>query len=199
MHRRADVVATALDILGDVGLPDLTMRRLGAALGVQQSAIYHHFANKQALLGAVADEIIARGPHTTPPMDAGWAQRVRLRCTDVHAAVLAYADGADVVMSMFAFGLGGGAAYDGLRDLLRDASLTGPQAATAAATLLHYVYGHAFDTQTRAQAARVGAITVRHDASDGGARTAGDDFADGLDYVIAGIESSTRIGAPPAQ
>ena len=33
-HRRADVVARALDILGEVGLPDLTMRRLGAELGV---------------------------------------------------------------------------------------------------------------------------------------------------------------------
>ena len=39
----------------------LTMRRLGAELGVQPSAIYHHFANKQALLAAVADEILARG------------------------------------------------------------------------------------------------------------------------------------------
>ena len=58
--RRSDVVDTALQILARVGLPDLTMRALGTELGVQQSALYHHVENKQALLGAVADEILAK-------------------------------------------------------------------------------------------------------------------------------------------
>ena len=52
--RRSDVVDTALQILARVGLPDLTMRAIGTELGVQQSALYHHFANKQAVLAAVA-------------------------------------------------------------------------------------------------------------------------------------------------
>lgn len=178
MHRRADVVSAALDILAQVGLPDLTMRRLGATLGVQQSAIYHHFANKQQLLGAVADEILARGPHTQAPADAPWPQRVLLLCADLHAAVLAYADGADVVMSTFAFGLGGQAAYQRLRTELGASALADAECATAARTLLHYVYGHAFDTQTRAQAARLGAIEDAH---------RDDDFASGLQFVIDGI------------
>lgn len=190
MHRRADVVATALDILGDVGLPDLTMRRLGSALGVQQSAIYHHFTNKQELLGAVADEILARGPQTPAPPGADWTQRVRLRCADLHAAVLAYADGADVVMSTFAFGLGGRAAYRRLRADLAPSGLDEEQAATAARTLLHYVYGHAFDLQTRTQAARVGAIDD--------AEPRDDDFAAGLGFVVDGIVARAHaIGPAP--
>ncbi|MCW4601325.1 TetR/AcrR family transcriptional regulator [Janibacter hoylei] len=56
------IVATALGLLTRVGLPDLTMRAIGTELGVQQSALYHHFANKQTLLGAVADAILARRP-----------------------------------------------------------------------------------------------------------------------------------------
>ena len=60
-HHRDDVVARALRVLDDHGLADLTMRRLGTELGVQPSALYHHFANKQALLAAVADEILVPG------------------------------------------------------------------------------------------------------------------------------------------
>ena len=118
--RRSDVVDTALQILARVGLPDLTMRALGTELGVQQSALYHHVENKQALLGAVADEILARGPRRRGRKDDSWQDRVRRRCEDLHAAVTAYPDGADVVMSMWAFGMGGEAAFAELRELLTE-------------------------------------------------------------------------------
>ena len=40
--------------------PDaLSMRRLGARLGVQGMALYHHFASREELLGAIADELLA--------------------------------------------------------------------------------------------------------------------------------------------
>ena len=176
---RRDVVDKALEVLAAVGLPDLTMRRLGTELGVQQSALYHHFANKQALLGAVADEILARGPRREPA-SAEWADRVRARCADLRAAVLAYPDGADVVASMFAFGLGGAAPYDGLVDALDAAGLPREVVETAARTLLHYVYGHAVAQQAREQAVRLGAIEVEG---------LPDDFDIGLDLVVEGIRS----------
>lgn len=178
---RSDVVSTALTILGEVGLPDLTMRRLGTELGVQQSAIYHHFANKQALLGAVADEILARGPQGAASSQV-WSEQVRSACSDVRAAVLAYADGADVVASMFAFGLGGAAPYERLLALLEGAGADPRVGTVAARTLLHYVYGHAVAQQAQEQAARLGAIEVDSAASD--------DFDLGLDLVIAGIGQS---------
>jgi AcrR family transcriptional regulator len=178
-HRRADVVSRALDILGEVGLPDLTMRRLGSELGVQPSAIYHHFANKQALLGAVADEIIERGPRPAADADEAWPDRVRARCDSLRHAVLAYQDGADVVATMWAFGLGGSEPYDDLATVLEEAGLEPGLARTAARTLLHFVYGHAIDEQAHAQAARLGAI-------DSAPRADGD-FAAGLAIVVDGI------------
>ena len=60
-HHRSDVLTHAVALLDAHGLAALTMRRLGAELDVQPSAIYHHFASKQALLAAVADEILVRG------------------------------------------------------------------------------------------------------------------------------------------
>ncbi len=176
--RRADVVDTALRILARVGLPDLTMRALGAELGVQQSAIYHHVANKQELLGAVADEIAARGARRRDRADATWQDRVRVRCEDLHAAVTAYPDGADVVLSMWAFGLGGQAPFAELCELLTGAGLPAEEVPTAARTLLHFVYGHAYAEQSRAQAQRLGAVT---------GDPAPDDFATGLAIVVAGV------------
>ncbi len=181
MDRRA-VVDTAVGILGRLGLPDLTMRRLGTELGVQQSAIYHHFANKQELLGAVADEILARGPHRDLEDAASWLDTVEACCADVHAAVLAYSDGADVVSSMFAFGFGGQEAYDRLRKALAGTGLGDEVEAVAARTLLHYVYGHAIAHQAAEQAARVGAIEPE---------SAPDDFEAGLGFILAGIVAAT--------
>lgn len=177
------VVDTALEILARVGLPDLTMRAIGAELGVQQSALYHHFDNKQALLGAVADEILARGPSSRVTSGAAWRDRVRHRCEDLHTAVSAYLDGADLVMSMWAFGMGAQAPFDELRGLLADAGLSAQLVPTAARTLLHFVYGHAYSEQSHAQAARFGIAAVDRRASD---------FGTGLDIVLTGIDELIR-------
>ncbi len=175
---RADVVTKAVQILAEVGLPDLTMRRLGTELGVQQSALYHHFANKQALLGAVADEIVATRPALPAPDPEVWEDQVRQCCTDLRAALLSYPDGADVVSSMFAFGLGGAAPFEDLATRLRTGGLDPATAEVAARTLLHYVHGHAVAQQARETAARLGAIEQDQRP---------DDFGTGLDLVLVGI------------
>ncbi|RYE79438.1 MAG: TetR family transcriptional regulator [Myxococcales bacterium] len=178
-HRRADIVDRALDLLGRVGLPDLTMRRLGTELGVQASAIYHHFPNKQALLGAVADELMARGGAVTPSDAEDWEDRVIALCVATRRALLAYPDGADLVATMWAFGLGGNAPYDALHRLLADAGLADETADTAARTLLHFVFGHAIGEQALDQATRVGAIAPSERAGTG--------FDAGLALIVAGV------------
>lgn len=177
-HER--IVTTALGLLSRVGLPDLTMRAIGTELGVQQSALYHHFANKQAMLGAVADEILARAPRPSTPDDAPWQTRVQERCTQLHAAVTAYPDGADLVMSMWAFGMGGQTPFDELSLLLREAGISPAVAPTAARTLLHFVYGHAYDEQSHEVAARSGILTAEREPSD---------FGTGLRILVSGIEA----------
>ena len=57
LHRR-DVVHAATALLDSYGIGDLTMRRLARELDVSPGALYWHFANKQQLLGAVADRIL---------------------------------------------------------------------------------------------------------------------------------------------
>ncbi|GAA3519183.1 hypothetical protein GCM10022234_13420 [Aeromicrobium panaciterrae] len=60
------VVASALRIVDEQGLAALTVRKVADEFGVTPMALYWHFSNKDALLGAVGDAVIA-GLH--PPDD----------------------------------------------------------------------------------------------------------------------------------
>lgn len=169
-NTRQDVVERAIEVLDAHGLADLSMRRLGAELGVRPSALYHHFANKQQLLAAVADELLARGPR--PATSGEWTARVESVCHGLRDAMLAYRDGAELVATVHAFGLGARAPYDAL---VRDLS------PLAARTLLHFVFGHVVDEQTHLQAGSFGAIDDAPRESS--------DFALGLAIVLAGIRA----------
>src|SRR3954447_23241336 len=181
-YRRADAVERAIGVLDSYGLADLTMRRLGSELGVQPSALYHHFPNKQRLLAAVADEVLARGRRASRP--STWDERVAAVCTELRDAMLAYRDGAELVATVRSFGLGAATPYDELAAALADGGLEADLVPTAARTLLHFVFGHAVDEQTHLQAGSVGAIdgTPRDDS----------DFGVGLGIVLDGIRATVR-------
>lgn len=53
---RAALLANALDILREEGLGALTLRAVARRAGVSQTAPYRHFADRRALMGAVASE-----------------------------------------------------------------------------------------------------------------------------------------------
>lgn len=53
------VVARALEIVDTEGLDALTVRKVADAFGVTPMALYWHFANKDALLDAVGDAVVA--------------------------------------------------------------------------------------------------------------------------------------------
>ncbi|MDR6175284.1 TetR/AcrR family tetracycline transcriptional repressor [Nocardioides zeae] len=188
-YHRETVVARAVEVLDRFGLADLSMRRLGTELGVQPSALYHHFPSKQALLAAVADEILERTLLPTAP-DAPWDEQVAGICAWVRDATLAYRDGAELVATVWSFGLGASTPYEALVAALRRAPGTDTGVEQhelpeiGARTLLHFVFGHATDEQTQLQAASAGAI---EDLPRGGA-----DFAVGLGIILDGLRARVR-------
>ena len=183
-NSRADVVDRAIAVLDGYGLADLSMRRLGAELGVQPSALYHHFANKQLLLAAVADELLARGVRT--PEQGAWDERVVAVCGGLRDAMLAYRDGAELVATVHAFGLGARAPYDALSAALSSGDLPVDLVPVAARTLLHFVFGHVSDEQTHLQAGSAGAIADPPRESS--------EFALGLAIVVDGIRARVTEG-----
>ncbi|MFJ1896475.1 MULTISPECIES: TetR/AcrR family transcriptional regulator C-terminal domain-containing protein [unclassified Streptomyces] len=63
---RATVVSEALELLDDVGLEDVSTRRLARRLGVEQPSLYYHFRTKKDLLAAMAEAAMA--PHAHAPL-----------------------------------------------------------------------------------------------------------------------------------
>lgn len=61
---RRRIAEAALRQIDAEGLEQLSMRRLGAALGVEGMALYHHFRNKGELLDAVLELLLEE---MTPP------------------------------------------------------------------------------------------------------------------------------------
>ncbi len=57
--QRERIVSTALALVDREGLEALSMRRLGAELGVDPMAVYYHIPNKQALLDAIVEAVMA--------------------------------------------------------------------------------------------------------------------------------------------
>jgi AcrR family transcriptional regulator len=185
-YRRSDIIARALTVLDTYGLADLTMRRLGSELGVQPSALYHHFANKQTLLAALADEILERGRRTRSA--TAWDAQVLEIGRELRDAMLAWRDGAELVATVHAFGLGATRPDDDLAEALDAADLPETVRPVAVSTVLHFVLGHAMQEQTQMQASSVGAI-----ADEPRERS---DFDLGLGLVVDGIRVHAGVSSP---
>jgi AcrR family transcriptional regulator len=70
------IVAAALALLDREGADALTMRRLGAELGVEAMSLYRHVASRDALLDAIAERLVDEiEPRTTAT--AEWAEALR--------------------------------------------------------------------------------------------------------------------------
>jgi AcrR family transcriptional regulator len=70
---REAIVASALAQIDAKGLEGLSMRTLGARLGVEAMALYHHFPSKDALLEGVMERLLAEAelppPGSAPPLE----------------------------------------------------------------------------------------------------------------------------------
>ncbi len=185
LHKRA-VVEKATEILDNYGLADLTMRRLARELEVTAGALYWHFPNKQALLGAVADEVLASVGASVP---AGrWQDRVTGCCGGLRDALLSHTDGAELVSASFAAGQSAAVVtvLGWLADAAVDAGVQPGQADLAARTIVHYVLGFTADEQSRLQWDAAGALPAEQSVIDEHADPAAA-FGFGLGLLIDGL------------
>jgi TetR/AcrR family transcriptional regulator, tetracycline repressor protein len=189
---RSDVVDKATQLLDDYGIADLTMRRLARELNVSPGALYWHFADKQALLGAVADRILE--PTADAVEEAPWSRRVVSVCTALRNALLSSTDGAELVSASFAAGKSERIAeiLTWLTDAAAVAGIDPPNAELAARTLVYYVLGFTADEQSRLQWDAAGADLPEAQsvlADDANAR-----FRFGVDLLVNGIGVTQLVG-----
>ncbi|WP_102140949.1 TetR family transcriptional regulator [Mycobacterium hubeiense] len=183
LHKR-DVVDAATTLLDTYGIADLTMRRLARELNVSPGALYWHFANKQELLGAIADRILDGVPSATGIVDV---------CNLLRDALLSHTDGAELVSASFAAGQS--SAMTGvlarLTDAAAEAGLDPSHAELAARTVVYYVLGFTADEQSRLQWDAAGADLPDEQSvltDDANAR-----FRFGVDLLVNGIGVAHRV------
>jgi TetR/AcrR family transcriptional regulator, tetracycline repressor protein len=158
LHKR-DVVDMATTLLDNYGIADLSMRRLARELNVSPGALYWHFANKQQLLGAVADRILSHLDDAT----GDWRVRIVLTCDQLRDALLSHTDGAELVSASFAAGQSAAmtAVIDRLAVAAREAGVASEHAELTARTIVYYVLGFTADEQSRLQWDAAGADVVQ--------------------------------------
>jgi TetR/AcrR family transcriptional regulator, tetracycline repressor protein len=187
LHKR-DVVDAATTLLDTYGIADLTMRRLARELNVSPGALYWHFANKQQLLGAVADRIL----QSVDDVSGDWQDRVAGTCERLRDALLSHTDGAELVSASFAAGQSQAMAQilAQLAEAAADAEVDLGHAELAARSVVYYVLGFTADEQSRLQWDAAGAElpdgqSVIADDADGR-------FRFGLRLLVDGIAAHSE-------
>ncbi|MFF4425114.1 TetR/AcrR family transcriptional regulator [Streptomyces sp. NPDC001549] len=142
---RDRTVDTALELLDEVGLDALTMRRLADAMDVQAGALYRYFATKDDLLTAMAERMLAGLAATRT--DGDWSERLAALGRAMRTALLARRDGARVYAGTHATGPHTLGFAEVVVGVLRSAGFGEEDAARALMAVAHFTIGHTLEEQ----------------------------------------------------
>lgn len=180
-YSKSDVLEAALKLLDELGLPDLTMRKLAASLDVQPSALYWHYPNKQTLLAEVSNTIVAFMKPVEPR--SIWQETTKLKALSFRDALLAFRDGAEVVSSTLALGLG---ATEAITRIESSIDLDDSRLAHAAAeSIVFLVLGNVWHQQQRMQANSLGVVDNIHLDEVSSLET-------GIDLILSGLSQKVK-------
>lgn len=140
---RDRVVQVALELLDEVGLDGLSMRRLAERLGVTAASLYWYVRDKSELLDLLADAISAE----TPPPDPGLSWRAQLEASAraLRQIVRAHRDSARILAGTTPTGPNRLRLIDALLGILRSAGFSPADTADAAYISNVYVIGFLLD------------------------------------------------------
>ena len=204
------IVNAALDLVDNRGAGALTMRALARELGADPMAVYRHVRDKDDLLGAMCDALIA----SLDAIDvaAPWRPQVRGLALDLRARLLARPALLPVLSAAPATPASVVVARDAIEVLTRD-GVPAALAVKGFATVFSYVLGHVqVEVAMPApgpEAGRLRSGTLERlgaadepphlDAALELMQDAGD-FAFGLDLILDGLEQRARTvpGAGPS-
>ena len=215
---RDAIVAAGIALADAEGLESLSMRRLATALGVNPMSLYHHVRDKDALLDAMLDAVVAGIEADDAPLarPSDWTARLRDLVLAARSAMLGHPWAVQVLQQRDVptpatlrhvdrvLGLlrGGGCSVDLAHHALH---LLGSRVLGFSQDLFDDKAGDA-DPAVRAAQAGAWAATLPHVAElavaathDGGLGGCDDDaeFAFALDVVLEGLERRRRSERRP--
>lgn len=197
---RTTIISAALELLEEVGLDELTTRRLAARLQVKSPALYWHFRNKQELLDEMARYIQARQDLGPPREGEKWRDWLARRARERRDILLSHRDGARLIAGTSP-GPDIAAAFDRELHALVLQGFTPVQAMRAVIALGSYTTGFVLEEQARHerderppgdldQAKETPTLLAA--IRDGGPPDGPAAFEDGLALLLGGIEAGLR-------
>jgi AcrR family transcriptional regulator len=132
------IVGAALELLDEVGLEGLSMRRLADRLGVKAASVYWHVRDKEELLDLVFDRVI--GEVEVPnPDPLRWQEQVWEVARRMRRVTNSHRDVARIQLGRFPIGPNALVFSEGLLAILRAGGLPNRASAYFAALLPMYV------------------------------------------------------------
>ena len=136
---RQRVLDAAVTLADRDGVAALSMRRLAQELGVEAMSLYHHVANKDAILDGIVDVVFAE--IELPDAEAGWREAMRRRAISVRDALRRHPWATGLMESRPTPGPANLRHHDAVLGVLRGAGFPRELTAHAYALLDSYIYG----------------------------------------------------------
>jgi len=130
----------------DNGIASLSMRKLGDALGVEAMSLYHHVANKEALLDGMVDLVF--GEIDLPAGGADWKTGMRDRAQSARQALRRHPWAIALMSTRTSPGPATLRHHDAVIGSLRAAGFSVEMTAHAFSALDSYIYGFALQEAT---------------------------------------------------
>ncbi len=205
---RERILSVALGLVDEEGMGALSMRRLGAKLGVDPTSIYHHLPSKDAVVSGLVELVFAQEMRLPQNGRGSWQERVRSFArahrdvTRGHPNLVLYvvSNAASAPAGALSVAL---EAREYLYEALCEAGLSPRGIVQVAALVMDYVDGFALAEFTENSGQSVGTrevlaqiearsarrfSTIRYVLEEVAEEELRADFEFGLDVLIAGIE-----------
>ena len=134
------VLQAAIALADRDGLDALTMRRLGAELGVEAMSLYKHVANKDEILGGIVELVLAE--IEIPRAGADWKEAMRRRSISAREVLSRHSWAIGLLEARRSMGPTAMRYLDAILGNLRSAGFSIENAVHAFWLLDCYVYGH---------------------------------------------------------
>jgi AcrR family transcriptional regulator len=202
---RERLLRGAIAVADAGGIGSLTIRSLAHELGVKPMSLYHHVANKEAILDGIIDVVFSE--IDLPPADADWRQAMRRRAISARGVLRRHPWATPLMESRTNPGPATLRHHDAVLGTLRRAGFSVELAAHAYSLLDSYIYGFAleeaalpFDSSENVgdmaeaflaqfpseQYPYLAELTTQHVLQPG--YDYGNEFEFGLDLILDGLE-----------
>lgn len=202
--KKEQIIASALELLKEKGLNDLSLRDIAKRLHMQAPALYWYFKSKDDLIDFMAEAILQQEFADLQPRrdNETWQDWLTHHMIQLRHAMLAYPDGARVVAGAHIYpAVTLAQSMECSLISLQSAGISMQTARHIILTATHYTFGYVIEEQAAPTAEQIAQIdlqellapypnmakavediqTMGHDADK--------NFAIGLEYIIRGSEA----------